>query len=115
MNDAKSPEAAVYLDRLRVALRRVDNQLAQEIYQGVTEELAGLSAPEARERISSLGEPESVAQQAFASTHVTTTATRRFALSGALVLTFGWLVVPIIAPAIGATMGLFTNDGVVRV
>ncbi len=53
-----------YLDRLRVALVGLPDEVGHEILAGIAEELAGLDATEAAARIDALGDPTFIAAEA---------------------------------------------------
>lgn len=103
-----------YLDRLDVALREVPHGVASEIRDGIAEELRALDASAAAARIAQLGDPAEIAREALgewvpgaASVSVEprpASATRGFAITAALVLGFGGIVVPLLGWLVGVAL-----------
>lgn len=111
-----------YLARLDEAMHTLPHGVAGDIRQGIAEELAALDAEATAARIAQLGDPAEIAREAQnevprsamgeappASATTATpapsgTATRGFAITAALVLGFGGIVVPGVGWAVGAVL-----------
>lgn len=113
---------ADYLARLDEAMRRLPHGVASDIRGGIAEELEGLDADATAERIAQLGDPERIAAEAHrevpadAAYSVTppvsppmtrrtpATATRGFAITAALTLSFGGFVLPVLGWFVGVAL-----------
>lgn len=106
-----------FLARLDAAMQSVPHGVATEIRAGIVEELAGLDAAATAARIEQLGDPAMIAREAHVAaqepgapvlleTRLKTpaTSTRGFAITAALVLSFGGIVVPAIGWVFGAVL-----------
>lgn len=124
-----------YLARLDAAMRDLPHGVAAEIRGGILEELQGLDAAATAARIDHLGDPEQIAREAgesvqfpqsplahsehplpTAATPAATpqhlrppaTSTRGFAITAALVLSFGGIVLPAIGWVVGIVLVCFS-------
>lgn len=111
-----------YLARLDEAMRGLPHGVAADIRGGIAEELQGLDASSAAERIAQLGDPVEIAREAQDETPAAptfvmaapvpapeaprppTTSTRGFAITAALTLSFGGIVLPIVGWFVGAVL-----------
>lgn len=106
-----------FLARLDAAMHSVPHGVATEIRAGIVEELNGLDAAATAVRIAQLGEPALIAQEAHAAAQeaaapvvvaaepkVPAIRTKGFAITAALTLSFGGIIVPGIGWAIGAVI-----------
>lgn len=106
-----------YLAELEAALSGVPVELARDIRDGVEEELAGLDAAAAAERIERLGDPVFIAAEARAGvgTPVVTatdasrsaapiSASRGFAIVAALLVALGGVAIPVLGWIVGIAM-----------
>lgn len=106
-----------FLARLDAAMRSVPHGVATEIRAGIVEELDGLDAAAISARIAQFGDPAVIAHEAQAATHdsgepvlviaepkVPMTDTKGFAITAALALSFGGILVPAIGWVVGAVM-----------
>lgn len=105
-----------YLDRLRVALVGLPDEVGHEILAGIAEELAGLDATEAAARIDALGDPTFIAAEArrevgvVASSRGVTTAPaasgdpRWYLVLASLLVAVGGFVIPGIGWIVGIVM-----------
>ncbi|WEK60717.1 MAG: hypothetical protein P0Y60_15660 [Candidatus Microbacterium colombiense] len=111
-----------YLARLDEAMRELPHGVAAEIRGGITEELQGLDAAATAARIAQLGDPVDIAREAQDETpggptfvvaaplpapeapRPRTTSTRGFAITAALALSFGGIVVPVVGWFVGAVL-----------
>lgn len=126
MNDTNdNPTRDDYLRRLDDAMRDLPHGVAAEIRAGVTEELAGLDATQAAQRIADLGDPADIARGARdelpgapviaaplpapAAPKPPVTQTRGFAIVAALALSFGGFVVPGVGWVVGAVLVLLSS------
>lgn len=117
---------ADYLARLDAAMRDLPHGIAEDIRGGIAEELDGVDAEEVAARIAQLGDPGEIAREAgrevpangpaivpappsapSANRRVPATATRGFAITAALTLSFGGFVVPVLGWIVG--VGLVTS------
>lgn len=115
-----------YLARLDTAMRELPHGVAEDIREGIAEELDGLDAEGVAARIAQLGDPREIAREAqrevpssspavapaaasvpAANRRVPATATRGFAITAALTLSFGGFVVPALGWIVG--VGLVTS------
>lgn len=118
-----SPAADTYLERLANELRNVREPLRGDIWSGIAEELDGLPESDARSRIAELGDPSFIAREArnavdvgvmgdTTSTGYATAAAQRpplsesrgLAISGAIALGVGGLVVPVVGWIVGVVL-----------
>lgn len=116
-----------YLARLDAAMRDLPHGVAADIRGGIEEELDGLDAAGVAARIAQLGEPREIAREAqrevpgrgpevvvtapsapAARRRGPATATRGFAITAALTLSFGGFVVPVLGWIVG--VGLVTSS-----
>ncbi len=128
MSQSDQPQAVrSYLSELRSALVGVPREIAQEIENGVTEELAGLSAADAVARIEELGDPTFIAAEAKASSAsdpvvavglqerpasvtdgvkpaIATTEAHWFIVVASLLVAFGGIVIPLLGWIAGIVM-----------
>jgi uncharacterized membrane protein len=111
-----------YLTRLDDAMRGLPHGVATDIRAGILEELQGLDADATAARITRLGDPVAIAHEAQAElpagapvavaapeSHPSgprpaPTTTRGFAISAALTLSFGGIVVPVVGWFVGAVL-----------
>ncbi|PWC07342.1 HAAS signaling domain-containing protein [Mycetocola zhujimingii] len=106
-----------YLAQLDSALEGIPAELARDIRSGVEEELAGLDAPTASERIEELGDPVFIAAEArdamgtvparsvvLEAPASTLSASRGFAITAALLVGIGGFIVPIAGWIVGMVM-----------
>lgn len=111
-----------YLARLDEAMRGLPHGVAADIRGGIAEELQGLDASSVAARIAQLGDPVAIAREAQDETPAAppfvvaapipapeaprppTTSTRGFALTAALTLSFGGIVVPVVGWFVGAVL-----------
>lgn len=120
----KTAEAlrADYLARLDEAMRDLPHGVASDIRGGIEEELHGLDAEETVARMARLGEPAEIAREAQREVPpgppvVVTppavpplrprgpaTATRGFAITAALTLSFGGFVLPVLGWVVGVAL-----------
>lgn len=107
-----------YLSRLDDAMRYLPHGVASEIRGGVVEELQGLDAAATAARIAQFGDPEAVAREAQDETlaqsvtaparKAPATNTRGFAITAALMLSFGGIVLPFAGWVVGAVLVCFS-------
>ncbi|MFE6997312.1 hypothetical protein ACFVAE_15205 [Microbacterium sp. NPDC057659] len=116
-------DTADYLARLDAALRDVPHGIASDIRAGIAEELAGLATDAAAARIAQLGDPETIAREALeaggaqrtapavpeAPLKPVATGTKGFAITAALVLSFGGFVIPVVGWLVGAVLVLMSG------
>ena len=111
-----------YLARLDEAMRGLPHGVAADIRGGIAEELHGLDASSTAARIAQLGDPVAIAREAQDETPAgptfvvaapvpvpdaprrPTTSTRGFAITAALTLSFGGIVVPVVGWFVGAVL-----------
>jgi hypothetical protein len=111
-----------YLARLDEAMRGLPHGVAADIRGGIAEELHGLDAPATAARIAQLGDPVAIAREAQDETpggptfvvaapvpaadvpRPPVTSTRGFAITAALTLSFGGIVVPVVGWFVGAAL-----------
>ena len=106
-----------YLIRLDAAMAALPHGVAGDLRAGIEEELAGLDGAAVAARIAQLGEPEKIARGAVdalpdagaaavaaAPARPPVTSTRGFAITAALVLSFGGIVVPFVGWIVGAVL-----------
>lgn len=116
-----------YLARLDAAMRDLPHGVAADIRDGIAEELQGLDAAGVAARITHLGDPRDIAREAqreiprqgpevVVKSHDErpqtrrgpATTTRGFAITAALTLSFGGIVVPVLGWIVG--VGLVTSS-----
>ncbi|MDQ0728466.1 hypothetical protein [Microbacterium sp. W4I20] len=112
---------ADYLARLDEAMRHLPHGVASDIRGGIIEELEGLDADATAAKIAQLGHPESIAEEAQrevpagtayaaappvapAVRRLPATATRGFAITAALTLSFGGFVLPVLGWIVGIAL-----------
>jgi len=113
---------ADYLARLDEAMRNLPHGVASDIRAGILEELQGLDAEATAARITHLGDPVVIADEAQAEVpsgptivgaptvaapptpRPPATSTRGFAIAAALTLSFGGIVVPVVGWFVGAAL-----------
>lgn len=111
-----------YLARLDEAMRGLPHGVAADIRGGIAEELHGLDASSTAARIAQLGDPVAIAREAQDETPAgptfvvaapvpapeaprrPTTSTRGFAITAALTLSFGGIVLPVVGWFVGAVL-----------
>lgn len=105
-----------FLQRLDTAMSSLPFGIASEIRVGILEELSGLDATATANRIAQLGTPESIAREARDAHERAAPVmierqektpidrSRGFAITAALVLGFGGLIVPVIGWFIGVAL-----------
>ena len=104
-----------YLAQLDAALVGVPADLAGDVRAGIEEELSGLDAATASARIEELGDPAFVAAEVrdsadplpvhtVAPAQIPLAATRGFAITAALLVAVGGIVVPFVGWAVGIVM-----------
>ncbi|WP_435746897.1 HAAS signaling domain-containing protein [Microbacterium sp. PMB16] len=115
-----------YLARLDEAMRGLPHGVASDIRGGIVEELEGLDAHETAARIAHLGDPIDIAREAQdevppapayvvatpvaapAAPRPPATGTRGFAITAALTLSFGGIVLPVLGWFVGAALVCFS-------
>lgn len=109
-----------YLARLDAAMRDLPHGVAEDIRDGVAEELEGLDAEGLVARIAQLGDPREIAREAGREVPASgpaiapgtpavnrrgpAVATRGFAITAALTLSFGGFVVPVLGWIVGVAL-----------
>lgn len=104
-----------FLARLDAAMQNVPHGVATEIRAGIAEEFDGLDAAATAERIEQFGDPAVIAREAVAESIPAAVIegapekepfarSRGFAITAALVLSFGGFVVPVVGWFVGAVM-----------
>lgn len=106
-----------YLIRLDAAMAELPHGVAGDLRAGIEEELTGLDGAAVAARIAQLGEPEQIVRGAaeeipgaahapvpVAPARLPATSTRGFAVTAALVLSFGGIVVPFVGWVVGAVL-----------
>lgn len=103
-----SSEVSAYLRELDAALSSVHPHVADEIRDGIAEELILLSPEEAHERIAQLGDARFIAAEASAGSEVPSTARHRpivgsriYAIAAAVIFAVGAFLVPLVGWAFG--------------
>lgn len=103
------PEVRRYLQELDAALMSIDPDVADEIRNGVAEELTALPPEDAHERIAQLGDVRFIAAEAIAASKEIPLAkvrrpligSRIYAIVAAVVVMVGAFVVPLVGWALG--------------
>ena len=104
-----------YLNRLRVALADVPTEVSHEIVRGIAEELEGLGAEDAAERIRNLGDPAFIAAAARSETKEAGSAQRLspgpvtgdprwYVVLASLLVAVGGVVIPVLGLIGGLAM-----------
>lgn len=111
-----------YLARLDDAMRALPHGVASDIRGGIAEELEGLDVEATAEKIAQLGDPAEIAREAqrevpegpaivmtvpsetAATRREPATATRGFAITAALTLSFGGFVLPVLGWIVGVAL-----------
>lgn len=110
MNTDRPADVDRYLQRLDAALTDVPSHTADEIRQGIIEELSSLDAEAARERIEQLGDPEFIAAEARSGAPEITRRrksgleSRPYIIVASLAVAVGIYIVPVFGAVAGFVM-----------
>jgi uncharacterized membrane protein len=118
MTESTAPQVVrSYLTQLQKALADLPREVSEEIVAGIREELDGLDASAAANRIETLGDPEFIAAEARTATGLPSAATpvvepgettaaepRWLPVLAALLVAFGGVVIPVIGWLVGIAM-----------